>query len=176
MRPQLRRFIPARNRRAQAHAAQHVDLEKPQPVGVGDLLERLRLEDAEVVDDDFDVREASRHLVGGRSGRPRSPANVSTVPPACAHGPPLASRTAASVPAVHVTRAPSRSNASAESQRPIPAVLPLTSASLTSVGVQSIQLRRQCASTSPSERPQPSLRGSEPPISTPVAGSMMTAW
>ena len=64
MRPQLRAFMPAEVGAAQPHAAQDVDLEEAPPVLVGDLLERLRLEDAEVVDQDVDVGKRSRQ---GRS-------------------------------------------------------------------------------------------------------------
>ena len=39
---------------AQAHAAEHVDLEEPRPVGVRDVRERLGLEDAEVVNEHID--------------------------------------------------------------------------------------------------------------------------
>ena len=52
----------------QPHAAHDVDLEEPQPILVGDLVERLRLEDAEVVDQDVylgDLAYQIRHTLGG---------------------------------------------------------------------------------------------------------------
>ena len=44
----------------QAHAAHHVDLEEALPVLVRDLHERLRLEDADVVDQDVGFGTAPR--------------------------------------------------------------------------------------------------------------------
>ena len=44
----------------QPHAAHEVDLDHPLPFGVGDLLERARLEDAQIVDQDVEVGKALR--------------------------------------------------------------------------------------------------------------------
>ena len=46
----------------QPHPAHDVDLEEPQPVVVGDLLERLGLEDAEVVDQDVNVGDLADEI------------------------------------------------------------------------------------------------------------------
>ena len=43
---------------AQAHAAENVHFKEPQPVGVRYIFERLDLEDAQVVYENIDVREA----------------------------------------------------------------------------------------------------------------------
>src|SRR5437763_12593990 len=51
---------------SQADAAEHVDLEEAPPVVIGDLIEGLGLEDAEIVYQDIDRRELSNHL--GRPG------------------------------------------------------------------------------------------------------------
>ena len=48
----------------EANAAHHIDLEEAQPVGVGDLEERLALIDAEVVDQNVDLRHAREHRLG----------------------------------------------------------------------------------------------------------------
>ena len=58
MRPQFRRRMPATVVAGEPNAAHHVRLEEAQPVGVADLLEWLRLEDAEVVDEHVDLRES----------------------------------------------------------------------------------------------------------------------
>ena len=76
MRPQFARLIAGQVQARQADAAQHVDLEEAQPVVVGDVLERLRLEDAEVVDEDLDAGMPPDERLGRRgacSGRRRSP-------------------------------------------------------------------------------------------------------
>jgi hypothetical protein len=65
-RPQSARFIAGRNRRA--YSAQDIDVEKAQPVGIGDIFERLGFEDAQIVDQDFHIRMAPRQFVG-RGGR-----------------------------------------------------------------------------------------------------------
>src|SRR6266851_10493162 len=54
--PPHRRQIEPR----QAHPAERVDLEQPEPVRIRDLLEGLRFEDPEVVDEDLDIGEAIR--------------------------------------------------------------------------------------------------------------------
>jgi hypothetical protein len=46
----------------QANSAQHVGLEEAQPVFVGDLLEGLGFEDAEVVDEDVDLGQLCDHV------------------------------------------------------------------------------------------------------------------
>src|SRR5208282_6411797 len=56
----------------EAHPAQNIDLEEPKPVGVRDLLERLRLKDAEVVDQDVNVGMAANQFLDRRS-RPKVP-------------------------------------------------------------------------------------------------------
>ena len=53
----------------EADAAQDIDLEESHPVGVGDVLEGLRLENPEVVDEDVDFGMAARQILG-RPGRP----------------------------------------------------------------------------------------------------------
>jgi hypothetical protein len=47
------------------HAAQHIGFEKPDPIGVGNGFERFRLEDAEVVHQDLDIRKSLKKVVGG---------------------------------------------------------------------------------------------------------------
>ncbi len=68
MRPQFARFIAGRHEARQPHAAQHVDVEEARPVGIGDVLERLRLEDAEVVDQDLDAGVGRDQRFGGGRG------------------------------------------------------------------------------------------------------------
>jgi hypothetical protein len=53
---------------AQPNAAQHVGLEEAEPVGIADLLERLGLEDPEIVDQDVHQRKLPHQL--GASCRP----------------------------------------------------------------------------------------------------------
>src|ERR1700688_447781 len=60
---------------AEPHPAHHIDLEKPQPIRIRDFLERLRLKDTEIVDQNIDVRKlldglayaVSRAQVSGKS-------------------------------------------------------------------------------------------------------------
>jgi hypothetical protein len=59
------RQIPAR----ETDAGEHVDLPVAPPRVVVDLEHGLRLEDAEVVDEDVDVGERGRHRLGPRGGR-----------------------------------------------------------------------------------------------------------
>ena len=52
----------------QSHAAEDVRLEEPQPVLVGDLLERLGLEDAQIIDQDVHLGQLPHqmgHALGG---------------------------------------------------------------------------------------------------------------
>jgi hypothetical protein len=64
----------------QAHATHHVHLEKPPPVVVVDLEERLDLEDTGVVDQNVDSETAVINA-SMPSGPPRSAATPSTVAP-----------------------------------------------------------------------------------------------
>ena len=104
---------------------------KRSPVVVGDLLERLRLEDAEVVDENFDVRKASAPHRSPAAAVLRSAAKGGRRCSAQSHS---AFATAAStdfdVRPLTMTRAPSRTAALPRSRTRLPAVLPLTSASL----------------------------------------------
>ena len=127
MRPQLRRAHPGHVVPRQPHAAEHVDLEEPQPVLVGDLLERLRLEDAHVVDEDVHVGSAatSRRTPRRCRGPPRRrrPSRRDARQP----GWPDAWLTRSCVRPFTVTCAPSRASARAAA-KPMPAVEPVTSA------------------------------------------------
>ena len=113
MRPQLARSHRRQHQAREPHAAQHVDLEEAAPVVVGNLLERLGFEDAEVVDEDLDARVAVHDVLGGARASLRSPAKPSTCPP----GPGLIDATAASTDAcarpLTMTRAPSAASAAA---------------------------------------------------------------
>src|SRR6266849_815563 len=53
-------------RTAQAHAAEHVYLEKPPPSLIGNILKRLWLEDAEVVHENIHEREPLKQRLGRR--------------------------------------------------------------------------------------------------------------
>jgi hypothetical protein len=52
----------------EAHPAQNIDLEEAKPVSVRDVLKRLRLKDAEVVDQDLNVGMAANQCLGPRGG------------------------------------------------------------------------------------------------------------
>jgi len=51
-----------------AHSAQHVDIEKSLPIGIGNLFERLGLEDSKIVNENLDVRMVLHQLLGCGSG------------------------------------------------------------------------------------------------------------
>ena len=112
----------------ETHPAQNIDLKEPKPIGVRDVLERLRLEDAEVVDQDLDVGMAADQFLD-RLSRPKVPGESNKI----AAGLALSSPTAFSTPLrerpVTMTRAPSRARPAAIAA-PMPAVLPVTSARL----------------------------------------------
>jgi hypothetical protein len=46
------------------HAAEHVDFKEAQPVGIGNLFERLRIEDSQIVDENIDVGKRLRQRFG----------------------------------------------------------------------------------------------------------------
>ena len=70
MRLQLRTFRCRRQiSPAQAHAAEHIDFKEPPPLLVGNILERLWLENAEVVYQDVHERESLKERVGRRRRR-----------------------------------------------------------------------------------------------------------
>ena len=73
MRPQLRFSIPGRYSRLSRTPLSTLTLKEPQPVVVGDFVEGLGLEDAEVVDEDVDVGNSSESLAAS-SALPRSAA------------------------------------------------------------------------------------------------------
>ena len=54
----------------EAHPAHNVDLEEPHPIRVRDVLERLRLKDAHVVDEDVDLGVAANQVLD-RLSRPK---------------------------------------------------------------------------------------------------------
>ncbi len=68
IRPQPRSFMRGQIVPAQAHAAEHVDLEEAKPIGIRNLLEGFGLEDAEIVDQDLDVRVFGDDLVHAFAG------------------------------------------------------------------------------------------------------------
>jgi hypothetical protein len=53
---------------AQADSAQDVHFEKTKPIFIGDLLERLRLEDTEIVDQNVDFGKLPDGLLNGSGG------------------------------------------------------------------------------------------------------------
>jgi hypothetical protein len=55
IRPQFAHFIAGRHSRAKSGPTHDIDVEKAHPVSVGNIFERLWLEDAEVVDQDLDT-------------------------------------------------------------------------------------------------------------------------
>ena len=57
MRPNPCSTMCGRSASGKPHTAHHIGLEETQPVGVGNFEERLRLEDAEIVDEDVDGPE-----------------------------------------------------------------------------------------------------------------------
>src|SRR4029077_1749610 len=53
-------------RTAQAHAAEHIDLEEPPPFLIGNILKRLWLENTEVVHENANERESLEQRLGRR--------------------------------------------------------------------------------------------------------------
>ena len=110
-------------------AAHNVDLEEPHPVGVGDLLEGLRLEDPDVVDQDVHVGDLANQILhavgGGQVGIHARDLAAASQAPDLLHGllDPLPVRP------LTTTEAPSRYSPAAAAN-PIPAVEPVTNARL----------------------------------------------
>ena len=117
---------------AQPHAAHEIDLDEGAPIGVGDLLEGLDFVSAQVVNQDIHIRESFQGGITPRRRRERS----ATRPSRRAAGwsrriASSAVTTRASVRPFTTTRAPSAASPLAMA-KPIPAVEPVTSASLPS--------------------------------------------
>src|SRR3569623_346218 len=116
----------------EAHAAHHVGLKEPQPIRVADIGEWLRLDEAEVADEDIYCGHA-----GEEHGAALRIAESATTPLTRAAGTSrrsasIAAGTRASLRPLITTSAPSAASARAVAQ-PMPAVEPVTSARLSSI-------------------------------------------
>jgi hypothetical protein len=116
----------------QAHAAHEVDLDHPLPLIVRDLLERVRLEDAEIVDQDRDLGEAGQRQLRAPNGAEVGGQRLEVAAGWAAAMAAIASATRASVRPLTITRAPSAASVLATA-RPMPAVEPVTRASLPAI-------------------------------------------
>ncbi len=68
MRPQLRLLHARQVIPAQADSAQDIHFEKTKPIFIRDLLERLRLKDTEIVDQNIEFGESLDGLLNGSGG------------------------------------------------------------------------------------------------------------